>query len=41
MPHVWPREEHTAYWNAFVNVRNLWTFLKGYCPIANGKEGAE
>ena len=38
MPKVWPREELGAYWNAFVNVRNLWVFVKGYCPIQEGGE---
>ena len=30
---VWPREEQTAYYRAFLNARNLWVWLKGYCPI--------
>ena len=33
MPKVWPREEHASYWNAFINARNLWVWMKGYCPI--------
>ena len=32
-PKLWPREEHTAYWKAFLNARNLWVWIKGYCPI--------
>ena len=32
-PKLWPREEHTAYWKAFTNARNLWVWIKGYCPI--------
>lgn len=38
IPKVLPREELPAYWNAFVNVRNLWTFMKGYCPIQGKPE---
>ena len=41
MPKVWPREQLGAYWRAFVNVRNLWTFIKGYCPIEGVKEEAQ
>lgn len=33
IPKVWPREEYDAYWRAFLNVRNLWVWIKGYCPI--------
>ena len=33
MPKVWPREEQTAYYRAFLNARNLWVWMKGYCPI--------
>ena len=33
-PKVWPREEHAGYWNAFINARNLWVWMKGYNPIA-------
>ena len=29
---IWPRE-HENYWRAFLNVRNLWVWIKGYCPI--------
>ena len=32
-PKLWPREEYTAYWKAFLNARNLWVWIKGYCPI--------
>jgi hypothetical protein len=32
-PKLWPREEHTAFWKAFLNARNLWVWIKGYCPI--------
>ena len=33
MPKVWPREEQCAYYRAFLNARNLWVWMKGYCPI--------
>ncbi|MCP5560201.1 MAG: PD-(D/E)XK nuclease family protein [Verrucomicrobiaceae bacterium] len=29
---VWPREEHTAYWQAFQSARELWCFTKDYRP---------
>lgn len=29
---IWPRE-HESYWRAFLNARNLWVWIKGYCPI--------
>ena len=32
-PKIWPREEYAAYWKAFLNARNLWVWIKGYCPI--------
>jgi len=41
MPKLWPREQLPAYWNAFVNIRNLWTFIKGYCPIEGTREDAK
>ena len=41
MPKLWPREQLLAYWNAFVNIRNLWTFIKGYCPIEGTREEAK
>lgn len=30
---VWPREEHSRYFRAFLNARELWVFMRGYCPI--------
>ena len=30
---VWPREEQGTSWRAFLNARNLWVWLKRYCPI--------
>ena len=33
IPKIWPREDYPAYWNAFLNARNLWVWIKGYCPI--------
>ena len=30
---VWPREEQGGYWKAFLNARNLWVWIKGYCPV--------
>jgi hypothetical protein len=41
-PKVWPREEHEAFFRAFLNARNLWCWLKGYCPIeseSNNEDG--
>ena len=38
-PKVWPREEHAGYWNAFINARNLWVWMKGYNPIASDGKG--
>jgi hypothetical protein len=40
MPKVWPREEQTAYYRAFLNARNLWVWMKGYCPIEGDEPGA-
>lgn len=36
---VWPREEHGAFWKAFLNARNLWVWMKGYCPITGDDPG--
>jgi hypothetical protein len=33
IPRIWPREEYDGYWQAFLNARNLWVWIKGYCPI--------
>jgi hypothetical protein len=35
---VWPREEQSAYWKAFLNARDLWVWLKGYCPVTGRVE---
>ena len=29
---IWPREEHSAYWQAFQCARELWCFTKNYRP---------
>ena len=40
MAKVWPREEQCAYYRAFLNARNLWVWMKGYCPIQGDEPGA-
>ncbi len=40
MPKVWPREEQEGYYRAFLNARNLWVWMKGYCPIQGDEPGA-
>jgi len=30
---VWPSEDHPRYFRAFLNVRELWVYVRGYCPI--------
>jgi hypothetical protein len=30
---VWPREEQADYWRAFLSARDLWVWIKGYCPV--------
>ena len=30
---VWPREEQGHFWKTFLNARNIWVWLKGYCPV--------
>ena len=40
MPKVWPREEQAGYYRAFINARNLWVWMKGYCPIEGDEPGA-
>lgn len=40
IPKVWPREEQDAYYRAFINARNLWVWMKGYCPITGDEPGA-
>lgn len=30
---VWPREQSEHYFRAFLNARELWVFMRGYCPI--------
>ena len=40
MPKVWPREEQPGYYRAFINARNLWVWMKGYCPIEGDEPGA-
>jgi len=32
-PKVWPREQFERYFRAFLNARELWVFMRGYCPI--------
>ena len=31
---AWPRDQHGSYFRAFLNARDLWVFMRGYCPIA-------
>lgn len=32
--HVWSREDYDRHWRAFVAARDLWTYMKGYDPVA-------
>jgi hypothetical protein len=31
---VWPRDDFERHWRAFVAARDLWTYMKGYEPVA-------
>jgi len=30
---VWPRKKQGDYWKAFLSARDIWVWLKGYCPL--------